>query len=87
MEAEPIPHSVLISLGHFELHFWLCQPQTRKTTVVQWKEVSNKTFCRIYPVRLVLYPVFFKSNTLFVLLTFQIKYEGQANHDTTFETS
>ena len=29
-----IAHSVLISLGHFELHFWLCQPQTRKTTVV-----------------------------------------------------
>ena len=29
-----IAHLVLISLGHFELHFWLCQPQTRKTTVV-----------------------------------------------------
>ena len=29
-----IAHSVLISLGHFELHFWLCQPQTRKTTAV-----------------------------------------------------
>ena len=24
---------MLIPLGHFELHFWLCQPQTRKTTV------------------------------------------------------
>ena len=23
-----------VSLGHFELHFWFCQPQTRKTTVV-----------------------------------------------------
>ena len=30
-----IAHSVLISLGHFELHLcWLCQPQTRKKTVV-----------------------------------------------------
>ena len=29
-----IAHSVLMPLGHFELHFWLCQPQTRKTTVV-----------------------------------------------------
>ena len=25
-----IAHSVLISLGPFELHLWLCQPQTRK---------------------------------------------------------
>ena len=24
---------VLIPLGNFELHFWLCQPQTHKTTV------------------------------------------------------
>ena len=31
--------------------------------------------------------VFFKSNTLFLLLTLQIKYQGQANHDTTFENS
>ena len=31
--------------------------------------------------------VFFKSNTLFVLLTLQIKYQGQPNHDTTFEIS
>ena len=31
--------------------------------------------------------VFFKSNTLFVLLALQIKYQGQANHDTTFENS
>ena len=31
--------------------------------------------------------VFFKSNTLFVLLTLQIKYQGQANHGTTFENS
>ena len=23
-----------VSLGHFELHFWLCQTQTRKTTGV-----------------------------------------------------
>ena len=29
-----IQNLVLIPLGHFELHFWLCQPQTRKTTVV-----------------------------------------------------
>ena len=29
--------------------------------------------------------VFFKSNTLFVLLTLQIKYQGQANHGTAFE--
>ena len=28
-----IAHLVLISIGHFELHLWLCQPQTRKTTV------------------------------------------------------
>ena len=28
-----IHNLVLIPLGHFELHFWLCQPQTRKTTV------------------------------------------------------
>ena len=28
-----IAHSVLMSLGHFELHFWLCQPQICKTTV------------------------------------------------------
>ena len=27
-----IQNLVLITLGHFELHFWLCQPQTRKTT-------------------------------------------------------
>ena len=47
-----IAHSVLMPLGHFELHFWLCQPQTRKTTVVWWKEVSNKIFHSIYPVRL-----------------------------------
>ena len=31
--------------------------------------------------------VFFKSNILFLLLTLQIKYQGQANHDTTFENS
>ena len=31
--------------------------------------------------------VFFKSNALFLLLTLQIKYQGQANHDTTFENS
>ena len=31
--------------------------------------------------------VFFKSNTLFVLLTLQIKYQGQAYHDPTFENS
>ena len=31
--------------------------------------------------------VFFKSNTPFLLLTLQIKYPGQANHDTTFENS
>ena len=31
--------------------------------------------------------VFFKSNTQFVLLNLQIKYQGQANHDTTFENS
>ena len=29
-----IAHSLLISLGNFELHFWLCQPQTRKKIVV-----------------------------------------------------
>ena len=29
-----IAHSVLISLRHFKLHFWLFQPQTRKTAVV-----------------------------------------------------
>ena len=29
-----IAHSLLMPLGHFELHFWLCQPQTRKTTVI-----------------------------------------------------
>ena len=29
-----IAHSVLMPLEHFELHFWLCQPQTHKTTVV-----------------------------------------------------
>ena len=28
-----IQNLVLIPLGHFDLHFWLCQPQTRKTTV------------------------------------------------------
>ena len=28
-----IKNLVLISLGDFESHFWLCQPQTRKTTV------------------------------------------------------
>ena len=31
--------------------------------------------------------VFFKSNTLFLLLTLQIKYQGQANHNTNFENS
>ena len=31
--------------------------------------------------------VFFKSNTLFVLLTLQIKYQGQANHDKYFHNS
>ena len=29
----------------------------------------------------------FQSNALFVLLTLQIKYQGQANHDTTFENT
>ena len=29
-----IAHSVSRSLGHLELHFWLCQPQTRKATVL-----------------------------------------------------
>ena len=29
-----IAHSVLMPLEHFELHFWLFQPQTHKTTVV-----------------------------------------------------
>ena len=29
-----VAHSVLISLGHLELHFWLCQSQTRKITAV-----------------------------------------------------
>ena len=29
-----IAHSVLISLGHLELHFWLCQSQTSKITAV-----------------------------------------------------
>ena len=29
----------------------------------------------------------FKCNALFVLLTLQIKYQGQANHDTTSENS
>ena len=28
-----IQNLVLMPLGHFELHFSLCQPQTRKTTV------------------------------------------------------
>ena len=31
--------------------------------------------------------VFFKINTLFVLLTLQVKYQVQANHDTAFENS
>ena len=31
--------------------------------------------------------VFFKRNILFALLTLQIKYQGQANHDTSFKTS
>ena len=31
--------------------------------------------------------VFFKSNILIVLLTLQVKYQGQANHGTTFENS
>ena len=29
-----IAHSALMPLGHFELHFWLCQLQTRKTTII-----------------------------------------------------
>ena len=29
----------------------------------------------------------FRKQTLFVLLTLQIKYQGQANHDTSFENS
>ena len=29
-----IAHSVLMSLGHFRLHFWLCQPQRPRTAVV-----------------------------------------------------
>ena len=29
-----IAHSVLISLGHFKLHFWLWQSQTTKITAV-----------------------------------------------------
>ena len=32
-EGLRIQNLVLIPLGHFELHFWLCQPETRKTTV------------------------------------------------------
>ena len=31
--------------------------------------------------------VFFKCNTLFVLLILQINYQDQAEHDTTFEIS
>ena len=31
--------------------------------------------------------VFFKCSALFVLLTLQIKYQGQTDHDTTFEDS
>ena len=31
--------------------------------------------------------VSFQSNTLFVLLTLQVIYQGQAEHDTTFENS
>ena len=38
-------------------------------------------------MRLSVQNVFFKSNTLFVLLTLQIKYQVQANHDTTFGNS
>ena len=32
-EGLRIQNLVLIPLGHFELHFWLCQPETCKTTV------------------------------------------------------
>ena len=39
------------------------------------------------PLRYSVQSLFFKSNTLFVLLPLQIKYQGQANHDTTFENS
>ena len=41
----------------------------------------------LQPLRHSVQSVFFKSNTLFVLLTLQIKYQGQANHDTTSENS
>ena len=39
------------------------------------------------PLRHSVQRVFFECNTLFVLLTLQIKYQGQAEHDTTFENS
>ena len=39
------------------------------------------------PLRHSLQSVFFKSNTLFVLLTLPIKYQGQDNHDIAFENS
>ena len=32
-EGLRIQNLVLIPLGHFELHFWLCLPETCKTTV------------------------------------------------------
>ena len=37
------------------------------------------------PLRDSVQRVFFKCNNLFVLLTLQTKYQGQAEHDTTFE--
>ena len=38
------------------------------------------------PLRHSVQRVFFKYNTLLVLLTLQIKYQGQAEHDPTFES-
>ena len=39
------------------------------------------------PVRHIVQSVLFKSNTLFMLLTFQLIYQGEGEHDKTFETS
>ena len=39
------------------------------------------------PLRHSVQRVFFKCNTLFVMLTLQIKYQGQAEHDAIFEKS
>ena len=50
-------------------------------------QIKTGTAWNPQPLRHSVQTVFFKCNNLFVLLTLQIIYQGQADHDRTFENS